>query len=219
MTQNVLFESGHRTMSRVELLFAIAEKMGYDICTADGCVEPGYADNPVVLGNWNNKKVYDRETGQSRVVDSTMPRLAKLFEKLGYEVEWEDEWGICDECGKAYRTQPDSYSWKRYHWDSPAGYSYCGDCIKRDPTDYLEWLNGNSNAAMTFDIDLSEHGYKNYNHYIYETGFHSGQNSNPKAVAKELRDKGITDFIFVIDSNGQFGCDWDCWIRKPESED
>ena len=218
MTQNVLFESGHRTMSRLELLIAIAERMGYDISFASGCVEPGYGDKPIVLGNWNDRTEYNQKTNERKVVHKTMPRLAKLFEKLGYEVEWEDEWGVCVECGKAFRTQPNSYSWKSYYWQSECE-CVCGDCVKRDPTDYLEWLNGHSNRALTFDIDLSEHGYEKYNHDNYETGFHPGQNSNPKAVAKELRDKGITDYIFVIDSVGQFNCDWDCWLKKAESED
>ena len=218
MTQNVLFESEHRTMSRVELLFAIAERMGYDIHMAEGCVEPGYDDKPIAMGNWNDETVWDKETGRSRVVDKTMPRLAKLFEKLGYEVEWDDEWAVCEDCGKAFRTQPNSYSWTPYYWGSDCGY-VCGDCVKENPDDYLEWLSGHDDRAEVFGIDLSEHGYEKYNHDNYETGFHPGQNSDPEAVAKELRDKGITDFIFVIDSVGQFDCDWDCWIRKPESED
>lgn len=60
--------------------------------------EPGYS-NPakgILLGNWNHFSN-----------DAT-----RLLEKLGYEIEWEDEWATCEDCGGAVRISPDSYGWQ-----------------------------------------------------------------------------------------------------------
>lgn len=60
--------------------------------------EPGY-DQPrkgILFADWN---VFPTE-------------LDTILEKLGYEVEWYDEWDICEGCNRALRTQPNSYDWK-----------------------------------------------------------------------------------------------------------
>ena len=101
--------------TRLQWLTAIAENQGHQITCAKGCCEPGYDDKTVVMADWNNRTRYYPETGKRIVVDNTMPRLAKLFGKLGYDCEWEDEWGVCEECGKALRTQPSSYQWTPYY--------------------------------------------------------------------------------------------------------
>ncbi len=70
--------------------------------------EPGYTQpaKGIVFANWN-----------------TLPcNLDRILERAGYAVEWSDEWATCDDCGKAIRTQPDSYQW------SPA-YEMSGDSI------------------------------------------------------------------------------------------
>jgi hypothetical protein len=200
--------------SREEILLRIAEKQHCDVQCYCGYVEPDYDDKPVVLGDWNDRREYNRETGQSRVVNKTMPRLAKLFGKLGYSVEWEDEWASCEDCGKVFRTSPDSYSWRMYGWISD-GFCLCGDCIKKNPADYLEHLSGNHRSATTFDIDLIANGY-----VLRAKGFEDGfydQHDSPEAIAKGLHDKGITDFIFAIDNTGQFSTGFSVWIKKPGS--
>jgi len=68
---------------------------------------------------------------------------------------------------------------------------------------------------LTFGIPLGEYGYSAYNSG-YESGFHPGQNADPKKIAKELREKGITDFIFVMDDVNQFDCEFSVWIKQPE---
>jgi len=109
--QKELFDNPKiRTRSRIEKLLDYAERFGHYTQLVDGCCEPGYDDKPVVLGNWNSETRWD---GEKRItVNNVMPRIAKLLEKLGYEVEWEDEWTTCEDCGKATRSQPDSYSWQ-----------------------------------------------------------------------------------------------------------
>ena len=198
--------------SRIEWLLAIAEKMRYTIQLVDGCCEPGYDDKPVALGNWNERIQYNPKTSRSRTTDDTMPRLAKLFGQLGYAVEWEDEWIVCDSCGKAVRNSPDSYSWKQYYWYNNCTV-ICGDCIKADPADYLEWLSGNPKRALTFDIDLSKYGYSRHSGN-YKNGWHPGQDDNPLKIAKQLREEDITDFIFTLDYKGQFDLGFSVWVNS-----
>jgi hypothetical protein len=200
--------------SRVEWLIAIAERMHYDIRLADGCVEPGYDDKPVAMADWNSKTKYNHETREHKIIDDTMTRLSKLFEKLGYSIEWEDEWEVCENCGKTFRTQPDSYSWKPSYWMADC-FCLCHECVKKDPADYIESFVGVETNAITLDIDLSEHGFHLHKGGL-ESGWHEGQDDNPKTIAKGLRSSGIEDFVFVLDSNGQFDIGFSVWVRDEE---
>lgn len=210
--QTALLYNPQHIQSRVNTLLAIAEKQGYDIQLVGGCAEPGYTDGPIALGNWNERERYSKNEHVFITTDDTMPRLAKLFEKLGYEIEREDEWAMCDNCGKAIRTQLDSYSWKPYYRLLEHARFICGNCVKESPTDYLSAISGNPNKCECFGLDLSEYGYTLYSER-HENGLHPGQNADPKAIAKHLWAEGITDFIFVLDSQGQFDCEFSIWVR------
>lgn len=89
----------------VNMVFApaYAAQQGYD------------SDQPrhgVLMANWNH-----------------LPRnLDKLLEKAGYAVEWSDEWTICDDCGKALRTSPDSYFWEPAYTMDDSGSCLCRAC-------------------------------------------------------------------------------------------
>jgi hypothetical protein len=76
------------------------ENLGY----ASAYAEPGYTQpaKGILFANWNH-----------------LPKgIDTVLERYGYAVEWSDEWATCDDCGKAVRTQPDSYSWTpRYRED------------------------------------------------------------------------------------------------------
>jgi hypothetical protein len=106
--------------------------MGQEIKLAVGCNEPGYDDKPVVIANWNKTNIRGSSGFNYSDFDYTMPRLSKLFEKLGYSVEWIDEWTICDDCGKAIRTSPDSWGWKpNYFILGDCGEIICYDCFRK----------------------------------------------------------------------------------------
>jgi len=211
MTQLKLLETNPCSRSRIERLENIAEAMGYDIQYAEGCAEPGYDDKPVVLGNWNER--YDRV---GKITDNTMPRLARLFEKLGYAVEWEDEWIICGGCNKIIRSQGNSYSWRQYFWLNPDECDVsCGNCVKDDPADYLKHLSGNWRNCDTIGLDLSKHGYA-----MHEEGFEAGwydRHDEPEEVADTLYVMGITDFIFKLDYQGQFALGFSVWTKEKIS--
>lgn len=186
-------------MSHVLKLLEIAEERGVDLQYAPDYAEPGYdCEKGVILGNWN---------------DQTASRIGKLLEKLGFELEWEDEWITCSDCGNALRCQPDCYSWQM----SGAildGECLCLCCILSDPEPVLEYYRGNPDMAITFDIDFEALGYTRYHKKGYRNEFLPDQDDNPHEIAKKLREQGITDFVFKIDGCGQFDMAFSVWSNK-----
>jgi hypothetical protein len=99
------------------------DNMGF----APSYAEPGY-DQPkrgVLFANWNR-----------------FPRgFDSVLERAGYAIEWSDEWTTCDDCGKALRTQPDSYGWTPAYVEDESGNIMCRDCAPEDE-DELEDEDG-----------------------------------------------------------------------------
>jgi hypothetical protein len=87
------------------------ENMGY----AAEYAERGYS-NPskgILFANWN---YFSND-------------VFRLLESYGFECEWSDEWSTCSDCGKAFRTSPDSYGWQpSYFWASDCE-MVCVDCL------------------------------------------------------------------------------------------
>ena len=85
--------------------------MGY----ATEYAEPGY-DKPkkgILFANWN-----------------TLPRdLDTILEKLGYAIEWSDEWEVC-ECMKAFRLVADSFCWEPAYKEV-RGEIMCKECAAK----------------------------------------------------------------------------------------
>jgi hypothetical protein len=174
-----------------------------DVNWATGYAEPGYTDpkKAVLFANWNHVS--------QRVLD--------LLERAGYACEWEDEWSTCSECGKAVRTSPDSHGWQQSFWmPEDSGELFCVECI--DPEEYLESLHNKTRRCATIhDIDPAEHGYVQLKEG-FENGFHPGQNDDPKAIYKGLREAGEKRaLIFVLDSTGQFDISLSVWAKVEQS--
>lgn len=77
-------------------------------------VEPGY-DAPrkgILFADWNYFPA----------------KVADLLESYGYTTEWEDEWSVCDDCYRAVRTQPDSWSWRPSYTLKNEGEIVCVEC-------------------------------------------------------------------------------------------
>lgn len=190
-----------------------------------GYAEPGY-DSPtgvVVVGDWNDTDEYvPSPTGEpgmgSRRKTSDIPgRVARILEKLGVEIEWDDEWGSCSDCGRLFRTQGDSYSWTAsYHQDQDTGECLCVECLKEDPVPYLEKLEENHETANTISsIDPTQHGYRKVD--VGASGWY-GRNDSPRAQAKALKARGIERFLFNISGQGQFETQWDVWVHESCEE-
>ena len=179
-----------------------------DLWTATDYSEPDYQQPKsglIVFANWN--KVDD---------DTIMPRLGDMLEKrYGAELQWSDEWSSCCTCGKAVRTQPDSYSWTPSHIINDCEI-ICSNCLS--PDDHLAGLEGNYNKALTINsIDPANHDYVLLE-AGFESGFHPGQNANPRTIGKNLIALGITRFLFKIDDTGQFDTTFSVWVHQDELE-
>lgn len=171
--------------------------------------EPGY-DNPrkgIVFANWNHFP---------RAVDD-------ILERAGYAIEWSDEWIISYETDKAYRTSPDCYSWLPFYVMTDDGDVIGGDEIESgaEAETYIEMLLNNPRKANVFrGLDLSKHGFKLAfpAEHDCETGFHPGQNDDPKSQMKRAQSEWPNhDVVFEITGTGQFDTSWRAWVRPQEA--
>lgn len=185
----------------------------------EGYAEPGYTDPEcgiIATANWNSISHYDREQGKHIDDDNTLPRVCALFEKLGIEIEWNDEWCACSECGKLFRTQADSYGWQRSYYQFECDL-VCHECV--DPVEVLADLEGKPHTALTIDtINPEDHGYVKANDEEYQNGWYGGQDDDPDAIAESLENHGITRYLFQIDSVGQFDLRFSVWVHEDEAD-
>ena len=212
----------------MDIAIRMSSKMGWQVQNYieeiqlhyNGYGEPGYSDPDcglIATGNWNDVTVYDKQTQSRKVVSDLPQRISDLFEKIGIPCEWLDEWSECGNCGKLIRTEADSYCWlpsyKLYDGDIS-----CEECLKADPESYLSSLEDNPDDANTFSsIDPADYDYVKLDE-DFETGWFPGQTDSPHKVAKELRDKGVSRYLFNIDNTGQFDTHWSCFIHADEIE-
>jgi len=232
MTNHFTSLTTQKILRRAHLILEIAQRMAKDdwrirnqieeiqIHTEYG--EPGYSSETGVIatGNWNEVDEYDPQL-QMRVPISNLPkRIGEIFERMGIECEWSDEWSSCEDCGALVRTSGDSYCWQPSYAIIDECTFLCHKCILEDPVDYLEELVGDCNRCMTLeDLDLTQHGWKQYNADSYESGWHPGQNDSPQKIAKELKKMGIHRFIFKLDENSQFYSKWSVFIPNDDQEE
>jgi hypothetical protein len=157
-------------------------------------------DKGVLSANWNH---VSRET-------------QNLLERAGYSLDWCDAVCGCSGCYKAIQTQPSHYGWKP-EYVALDGEILCEECVKEDPSSILDEYRGNPAKALTLDgIDLADHGYARVEQ-DFENGFHRGQDDDPKAIARALEARGIEDFIFTVDSVGQFDMRFSVWVKRDEA--
>jgi len=197
------------------IMFDLLENEEYNV--ANDYAEPGYdlenGGGGIIFADWNDKSHYDQETRTRVVTDDKMPRLAELAERLGFDIEWVDEWAVCD-CQKAFRTQPDSYSWRMFGYFNEDGGYQCGECVKADPDDYIDWLVMEHTRANTIldDEELEAAGFAEVP-IIFEHGLYGGQDASPERIAEALAELRY-DKLFSITSVGQFDTTFVVWVRS-----
>ena len=201
---------------------------GYEIQWADGYAEPGYPSAEIVLlSNWNDESRYVkgpwREGPKKWVtVDATASRLADSLGKLdGVELGWSDEWAICDECNKCFRTSADSYSWTMSGVWNGDGY-YCKGCALEDIDSFIVGYVNDADKAITWldESDLEKAGWvKVENEDSYSGDYHNGwygREDNPATIMSDIHDTGLSDVVFLIESIGQFECAFSPYVRAQE---
>jgi hypothetical protein len=173
------------------------ETLGY----ATEYAEPGY-DNPksgILFANWNH-----------------FPgKATDLLERAGYAVEWSDEWHICDGCGKAVRTSPDSYGWQAAYILNDDSKILCLDCV--DWAEYLESIENTPRAAVPSTCNPADFGYTRIQDG-FENGLHPGQNDDPATILAGLRATGHRHVVFRISGVGQFDVGFEAWDRTSPEE-
>ena len=160
--------------------------------------ESGYKDNlqGIFFANWNRHE-----------------RLQIVLEKLGFGVEWSDEWTICNECCGAVRISPDSYYWECF-FVVLSGDIVCLDCAeKRIDEVFSEYENDPTRVLPSF-FEPEKHGYKLIRGEM-ESGFHPGQDDNPKDVYKK-HERSFDSLIFRIDNKEQFSLGFSLWGKNYE---
>lgn len=176
------------------------ENMGF----ASEYAERGYSqpEKGIVFADWN-----------------TFPRgLDTILERAGYDLEWSDEWSICEDCGKAIRTSADSYGWQPYYKLIDDCSIVCLDCL--DWPSYLESIEDDATQAVPSDCDLADYGYERLSDSKeYESGLHPGQTDNPATILKALQAKGHSGIVFRIADVGQFDVHFEAWKRVIDTEE
>ena len=173
---------------------------------AEGYSEPGYDDpeRGVYFGDWNGKGGDE---------------LVKVIEACGAAIEWSDEWYNCGDCHKAVRTSADSYCWTQSYVLVDGCEIVCHECMEDDDAkrEYIEQeLEGEPTKADTLGWDLEDLGYVQMDEN-FQTGLYGGQCADPHKIAAALRERGISRFVFQIDSTGQFDLRFSCWIHEDET--
>jgi len=172
--------------------------------------EPGYA-NPelgIILSNWN---YFPRWFGDA-------------LERAGYELEWSDEWTIdWDGQQKAYRTSPDSHSWEPSFIYTDDGIltrdddhadviDYCAIESAKDPIRCVpSWVTDEDMFGAGYEPDGSE--------YPYESGWHPGQDDDPKKIAERAFKFGAKKMVFRKVENSQFYARFEAWVQKEEEHE
>lgn len=192
-----------------------------------GISERGEDDETLwVLGNWNPTRFPYGDDKPLTRDENLGPRLANALETYCDDIElhWLDEWLECEDCYKIFRSQPDSYLWKMFGIVTEDGTYLCANCLTWDDLED-DYVN-EPTKALTFDIDLSEHGFslfvesgdtRGYKQGTYESGFHPGQDDKPKDVLARAFAQGWSEGVFVVPNVGQFDLEFQLWVRHGES--
>lgn len=140
-------------------------------------------------------------------------------------IGFDDEYTRCD-CGNIIKTTPNCWNWSPDYIQTEYEI-ICRDCIEND-IDILidEYSNDYKKAIPDWSIELiKEQGFQCLDNkdteacQIFENGFHPGQDDNPETIINDLEKEGYTekyDFLFAINSTGQFDCQFSLWIREKE---
>ena len=192
-----------------------------------GYAEPGYGDDDacVILGDWNVKR-YPRDGDAPLTKTEALPRrLGDALERIGAHCEWSDEWAKCEDCGRAMRTQSDSYGWQMFgHWDEEACGYVCADCLRKDVPRALETYVNDSDKCVTFltAAELETAGWTQYaahNPHRYQNGWFDGMNDKPADVFATIRRETEADVVFLLTEASQFYISFAAFTKDVTDED
>jgi len=194
-----------------------------------GYSEPDYGsdDAVIVFGNWNPKRFPRGDDAPLSKSENIGPRLAGALEKVGAEVQWLDEWTECQNCFRAIRTEPDSYSWRpAFAWLDDCSI-ICSRCLLENMDDSIEsgeYVN-NADKAITWTdgATLEREGWTQWapgDPHQYANGWHPGQDDDPAAILAEILASDETaEVVFLVDATGQFDVRFSAYTRDRDDDD
>lgn len=203
-----------REIDAYEIARALCEKHDWQMATY---AEPGYSGD-VILGSYWCRCAFGPEDDRAKGrhlhgLDYHHPRLFAALEEAGISLDWGDEW-IVDGNGRAWRTQPDSYSWQSsILWGD-------GDFLTPDDgvEEWVEVLKDDPSRALTGSwwdaADLEELGWVQLDQ-DYESGWHPGQTDDPRQISAGIREQfgDEAEILFTISGVGQFDVRFAVWVR------
>ena len=142
-----------------------------------------------------------------------------LTDVLGDNWGYEDDWRMCDSCGKALYYMDGDY------WiDYDNGETVCSDCLSEHQgyqMDYIDHLMNNYEECNNFisDDTLRSFGWIKLDG-VYANDYY-GHSDSPRAIMDRLNNEyPQANFLFSSESNGAWGCSWSVWVdRDLEDEE
>jgi len=172
------YSDGSDPSTRTEYLLALAraceteiDNLGY----APAYAEPGYTDpeRGILFADWNK-----------------FPRdFDRVLQRAGYETEWSDEWSTCEDCGRAFRTSPDSYHYSPYYMIIGECSIVCLDCV--DWPSYLAEHEDDPDWACPRDVDPGLHGYT-----LIAGAYDHAHTETPETVLAQYHARGERGILF-----------------------
>ena len=163
---------------------------------------------------------------QNALDPSFAPRDESYTRVLDNYMAWgfSDSFTTCETCGEVICTEPDSKHWTPDFWVGD-GFICCGDCVRDNPIEYLEYLINNPESANTIlrDSDLQNAGFTKLDG-SYESGWYD-KHDDPHDILDDLLTKYPNgEFIFSISNQQQFMTQFDVWaleesLGEPEEHD
>lgn len=180
--------------------------------------EPGYGGGLVIIGDlWCR---CDHIEGLHSI-DAHHPRIWARLEEEGVEAAFYDEWYVDDD-GGAWRTRNDSYSWQSsILWCERAGdYLTPDDGIEA----WIEEVQNDPQKALPgrvwSDDEIRAEGWREWE-CGYESGWHPGQDADPREITRQIRDElgDDVDVLFQVTGVGQWDVRFCAWVKLDDGDD
>lgn len=202
--------------------------------------EPGYSkgfgaddDAVVLLGNYwchcangpdrERAEETARKNGYDRPhylhgLECHYPRVFAALESRGCQLEWCDEWVVVN--GRAYRTEPDSYSWQRSVVLNPDSCEYL--VVGEDPDAWIDFAVNDSDRCLMAEsvshAELESRGFREQTCEL-ENGWY-GREDNPAEIFAAIREDDPTaDVLFQLSYVEQFRISFCVWVRPADWEE
>lgn len=133
------------------------------------------------------------------------------FDELPCECGYNDEYIVCDNCGKVVRMTPDSAFWKQPYLRTDGGDVYCDDCVEIE--DMLEHMNHKFNKCDTIfsEKDYLEKGFKNYSEEKYGVKFIEETKKDYETLMEEVSNYEYA-IILLVEST-PFECETILFVK------